>query len=122
MEDFVGQLTLFTFMTIGVLLPVFVIVQSIINLLRAIDGRGTIVLKALVVLVLWTILTTIFTAIPIMYVFEPGRGVDQATANRRITIMTIVFTLIYLAAGLTFFYWVRPQPGWKTLRKAKSRV
>jgi hypothetical protein len=122
MEDIIGIATLYTFITIGVALPLYVIAQSIINLARAIDGRGTIVLKALVVLVFWVILTAIFIAIPLMYVFEPGRGVDAATANRRITIMTIMFTLIYLAVGLALSYWVRQQPGWKTMGKIKSEV
>lgn len=118
MEDVIGQITIYTFMIVGVAFPVFVIAQSIVNFVRASDGRGTIALKALVVLAVWSVLSLIFVSIVFMYVFEHG-GVDQATANRRITIMSVVFTLIYAAVGLVLAYWVRLQPGWRTLRKAK---
>jgi hypothetical protein len=121
MEDAIGIVILYAFAAVAIIFPLFVIVQSIMNLSRASDGRGTIVLKAIIVLGVWVVLSLICVMIPIMFVFEPGRGVDAATANRRVTVLTIVLTLIYIAVGLAMAYWVRLQPGWKTLSKSASK-
>src|SRR3982750_3523169 len=120
MEDIIGQIELVVFLVVCVGFPLFVIVQSIINLARASDGQGAIVLKAFVVIGVWLVISMIVIFIPIMYVFEPWKGVDRDTANRRITILFMVLTIIYIAIGLALGYWVRLQPGWKTLRRAKS--
>lgn len=122
MSDIIGWIIIYAFMVVSVGFPLFVIVQSIINLVRAADGRGMIVLKAIVVLGVWVVLSMIVVFIPIMFVFEPWKGVDQATADRRMDILVIVLTLIYIAVGLALGYWVRLQPGWKTLRRAKSGI
>jgi hypothetical protein len=122
MEDFIGVVTMCTFAAVGVGFTLYVVVRSIINLARATDGHGTIVLKALTVLGVWGLISLTFIFIPIMLVFEPGRGVDRDTANHRVTIVTIVLTLIYIAVGLALGYWVRLQPGWKTLRKAQTEA
>jgi formate hydrogenlyase subunit 3/multisubunit Na+/H+ antiporter MnhD subunit len=121
MEDAIGIVTLYTFAAAAVAFPLFIIVQSVWNMARASDGRATIVLKAILVLGVWVILSLIFVFIPIMMVFEPGRGVDAATANRRVTILFGVLTLIYIAIGLGLGYWVRLQPGWKTLSEEQKR-
>src|SRR5215212_10027547 len=121
MEDFLGLVILYTFAAVGVAFPLYVIVRSVINFVRATDGRAAIVIKALVSLSVWGFLTLIFIFIPIMLVFEPGTT-DRATADRRITIVTVVLTCIYIAAGLALGYWVRLQPGWKTLRKAQTEA
>ena len=121
MEDIIGLIILYTFAGVGVLFPLFVIVQSLINLVRARDGRGIIIIKALTVLAVWAVITSIFIFIPIMFVFEPGTT-DRAAADRRITILSIVLTLIYIAAGLAMAYWVRLQPGWKTLSKTQTEA
>jgi O-antigen ligase len=120
MADIIGQIQLVVFLIVSVGLPLFVIVQSIINLGRAVDGQWTIVIKAVVVLCIWVMISLIVIFIPIMYVFEPGKGVDRETANQRVNILFFVLTLIYLAVGLALAYWVRLQPGWKTLRKARN--
>lgn len=120
MEDIIGQIELVVFTVVCVGFPLFVVVQSIVNLARASDGQATIVLKAFVVIGVWLVISMIVIFIPIMYVFEPWKGVDKDTANHRITIMVFVLTIIYIAIGLALGYWVRLQPGWKTLRRAKS--
>jgi hypothetical protein len=116
-EDIIGIITIYTFGAAAVLFPLYVVIRSTINFAHARDGRGTIILKALVVLIVWGLLSLTFAFIPFMYVFEPPKGLDQAAANRRLTILTIVMTLIYIAVGLALGYWVRLQPGWKTLGK-----
>lgn len=122
MEDTIDLITVFTFMAVAVVFPLFVIVQSIVNFVRASDARGTIVVKALVVLGVWSGLSFICVVLTMMYTFEAGRGVDRATGDRRMTILTIVLTLIYIAVGLVLAYWVRLQPVWKRLRKAESEI
>ncbi|MBD0369429.1 MAG: hypothetical protein ICV60_01140 [Pyrinomonadaceae bacterium] len=121
-EDIIGMLTLYTFAAVAVLFPLYVIIRSVINFARASDGRGTIVIKAVVVLAVWCLISLIFAFIPIMYVFEPGQGVDALTANRRITYLSIALTFIYIVVGLLMAYWVRLQPGWRTLRKSESGI
>jgi hypothetical protein len=121
-EDIIGLITLYTFAAVAVLFPLYVIVRSVINLSGSSDGRWTIIIKALVVLGIWVLISLIFAFIPIMYVFEPWRGVDSATANRRITIISISLTIIYIILGLVMAYWVSLEPGWKTLRKAHGRI
>jgi hypothetical protein len=119
-DDVIGMFILYTFAAVAVIFPLYVIIRSIINFARATDGRGTIVIKALLVLGVWGLLSLIVVFIPIMYVFEPGRGVDRATANLRVTILMSVLTLIYIVVGLVMAYWVRLQPGWRTLRKTRD--
>lgn len=122
MEDVIGLIILYTFGAVAVIFPLFVIIQSVWNMVRASDGRATIVLKAALVLGVWVLLSLTFAFIPIMFVFEPGRGVDAATANRRVTILAAVLTLIYIAVGLAMGYWVRLQPGWRTLSEEQKRA
>lgn len=115
-EDILAMVILYTFGAVAVLLPLYVIIRSVINLVRAVDGRGTIVLKAVVSLAVWAFVSLVFVFIPFMYVFEPGTN-DQAAANRNITIIAVVLTIIYIVIGLLLAYWVRLQPGWRTQRK-----
>jgi hypothetical protein len=122
MEDTIGWIIAWTFMAVAVVFPLFVIVQTIVNFMRASDGRGTIVIKALVVLGIWAGLSFICVMLTLMYTFEAGRGVDRATGDRRMMILTLVLTLIYIAVGLVLAYWVRLQPIWKRLRKAESKI
>ncbi|HKS26644.1 MAG TPA: hypothetical protein VJS44_02435 [Pyrinomonadaceae bacterium] len=121
-EDIIGMLTLYTFAAVAVVFPLYVIIRSVINFAHAKDGRASIILKAFVVLVIWGLLSLVFVFLPIMYLFEPGEGVDRDTANHRITVLTIVLTLIYIAVGLAMAYWVRLQPGWKTMGKTNSGI
>ena len=122
MADIIGQIQLVIFLIVSAGFPLFVIVQSIINLVRAVDGQGAIVLKAIVVLCIWLVVSLIVVFIPIMYVFEPVKGVDSETANQRVTIIFFVLMLIQIALALVLAYWVRLQPGWKTLRKSRSET
>jgi hypothetical protein len=121
-EDIIGLITLYAFAAVAPLLPLYVIVRSIINLGGSSGGRRTILIKALVVLGVWLMISLIFAFIPIMYVFEPWRGVDNATASRRITIISISLTIIYIILGLAMAYRVSLQPGWKTIRKAHAQT
>lgn len=119
MEDVLGYVILYTFAAVAILFPLFVIVQSIINFVRASDGLGSIIIKAVVALSVWAFLSFTFVLITFMYVFEVS-GMENRTANLRMTILTIVLTIIYMAVALALGYWVRLQPGWRTLRKAQS--
>jgi hypothetical protein len=121
MEDVIGMLTLYIFAAAAVVFPLYVIIRSIINFVRASDGRGAIVVKAVVALGVWLLLSLIVLFIPIMYVFEPG-NVDRATANSRVTVLMLALTLVYILIGLVMTYWVRLQPGWRTLRKARTEI
>jgi hypothetical protein len=112
---------MYTFAAVAVAFPLYVLVRSIINLARATDGYVTIIIKALLVLGVWLVVSFTFIFIPIMYLFEPGTT-DRAAAERRITIMVLVFTFLYIVIALLLGYWIRLQPGWKTLRKARNEA
>lgn len=118
MQDVIGWIIMYAFAGAAILFPLFVIIQSIMNFVRATDGRGAIIIKALTVLGVWAFLTFTFVLITFMYVFEVGEMRDRAAADRRVTMLAVVLTLIYLAVGALMAYWVRLQPGWKTLREA----
>ncbi len=117
MEDIIGLIILYTFGAVAAVVPLYVIVRSGLNFVRALDGRGTIVLKALVSLIIWGFISLVFVFIPLMYVFEPGTN-DPVAASRKITIISLVMTIIYILIGLALSYWVRLQPGWKTQKWA----
>lgn len=120
MENVISLAILYAIMALAVGLPLYVIVRSVINYVRAIDGRGDIVAKALLVLGIWGLLSFILVTLAMMSAFEGGTLPDGRQANRPITIMSIVFAFIYVVVGLALGYWIRLQPGWKTLRKSQS--
>jgi hypothetical protein len=115
--DVFGIFILYTFAAVAVLLPLYVIVRSIVNFVRAMDGRGTIVLKAVVSLVVWVIISVTFMFIPFMLAFEPGSK-DPVVADRIMTAVVIGLTIIYIVIALALVYWVRLQPGWRTQKGA----
>ncbi|HEY0323293.1 MAG TPA: hypothetical protein VGC66_20215 [Pyrinomonadaceae bacterium] len=120
-EDVFAIVVIYTFAAVACVLPLYVIVRSIINFMRASDGLGTIVMKAVVSLIAWLFITSIFAFIPIMFTFEPGTT-DRAVANRNITIISVVLTIFYIVIGAALAYWVRLQPGWRTLRKSRNEA
>lgn len=123
MEDILGLIIGGIFITVAVLFPLFVIVQSIVNFVRASDGRWIIALKGLVALGVWAALSFTCFLLMFMGVFEADRGgVDRATADRRMTILALVLTVIYTTVNLVMAYLIRPQAGWKTLPKAQSEI
>jgi hypothetical protein len=122
MEDIIGVIILYGVMALACAVPLYVIVRSIINYMRAVDGRGRIVIKALVVLCIWAVLSFTLLTLAMMSAFEGGTLPDGRQAERPVTIMAIVFTFIYVVVGLALAYWVRLQPGWKTLRKSQSGI
>lgn len=119
--DVFAIVVIYTFAAVAVVFSLYVIVRSIINFMRASDGHGTIVIKALVSIIAWFFITSIFAFIPIMFTFEPGTT-DRAVANRNITIISVVLTIFYIAIGAALAYWVRLQPGWKTQEKARNEA
>jgi hypothetical protein len=119
--DLLAMITMFSFAAAGVLLPLYVIIRSVINFAYAVDGRGAIVVKAVVSLAVWVIISSIFMFIPFMLVFEPGTK-DPVVADLKITIVTVVLTILYIVIGLVLAYWVRLQPGWKTQKVAQHEA
>lgn len=122
MENFIGLVILYGVMAVAVALPLYVIVRSVINYVRAIDGRIDIVAKALVVLAIWAIFSFILITLAMMSAFEGGTLPNGTQASRPVTTMSIVFTVIYVVVCLALGYWVRLQPGWKTLQKSQGKV
>ena len=119
MQDAIGIIIIYTFGALSLLVPLYVVVQSCVNFVRASDGRGTIIIKALVALAVWAILTLICVMIVFMFVFEPITT-NRVENERWFTILSFVITVIYAVVGLALSYWVRLQPGWQTLRRSRS--
>jgi hypothetical protein len=116
--DLFAMVVMLSFAAVALALPLYVIIRSVINFAHAVDGRGAIVVKAVVSLGVWLIISMSFVFIPFMLVFEPGTK-DMAAADRKITIVTVVLTILYIVIGLALAYWVRLQPGWKTQVNAR---
>ncbi len=122
MKDIIGVIILYGVMALACAVPLYVIVRSIVNYVRAVDGRARIVIKALVVLGIWAVLSFTLLSLAMMSVFEGGTLPDGRQASRPVTLMATIFTFIYVVVGIALAYWVKLQPGWKTLRKSQSEI
>jgi predicted cobalt transporter CbtA len=88
--------------------PLTVLVLGIINFVRALSRRGTIILQALVSLVLWMVLTYAIVLIFFMIVFSQKYPVSP-TDELKTTAGAILATVIYAAAGVALIYWTKRQ-------------
>ncbi|HEY0430892.1 MAG TPA: hypothetical protein VGC61_03715 [Pyrinomonadaceae bacterium] len=88
--------------------PLTVLVLGVINFVRALSRRGTIVLQALISLVLWTVLTYAIVLIFMMIVFSQKYPVSP-TDELKTTAIFILATVIYMVAGAALIYWTKRQ-------------
>lgn len=107
-NDIVGQVLLVVFFAIMCAVPLTVLVLGIINFVRALSRRGTIVLQALISLVLWTVLTYAIVLIFFMIVFSQKYPVSTPD-ELKTTAIFILATVIYAAAGAALIYWTKRQ-------------
>ena len=88
--------------------PLSILILGIINFVRALSRRGTIVLQALVSFILWIFLTYALVLYFMILVFEAKYPLTQAEEWKN----TGWFTLggiIYTLAGAALVYWTRRQ-------------
>ena len=88
--------------------PLAILVLGILNFIRALSRRGTIVLQALASLVLWIMLTYGLVLYFMMLVFEAEYPTTQV-AEWKNTGWFVLGGLIYSLAGAALVYWTRRQ-------------
>ncbi len=88
--------------------PLAILVLGIMNFVRALARRGTIVLQALAALAIWTFLTYVIVMILIVVIFSLPYPLSPANELKS-TAVFIVACLIYVAAGAALVFWTKRQ-------------
>jgi hypothetical protein len=108
LHDIVGQVILVALFLVMCATPLSILVLGVMNFVRAMSRRGTIVLQVLVSLILWIFLTYALVLVFMMLVFSVEYPVSPAQEWKT----TGWFTLggvIYALAGAALVYWTRRQ-------------
>jgi hypothetical protein len=101
-NDIIGQILFVVFFIIMGVIPLGILILGILNFVRAITRRGTIVLQALAALLIWAFLSYVLIMIFIMVVFSQ-------VGDLKTTAVVMVRCLIYAAAGAALIYWAKRQ-------------
>ena len=108
LHDFLGQVILVVLFFVMCATPISILVLGIINFIRALSRRGTIVLQALTSLILWIMLTYGLVLYFMILVFEaeyPKTAVEEWKNTGRFVLGGVIYTL----AGAALVYWTRRQ-------------
>jgi hypothetical protein len=107
-NDIVGQILLVVFFVIMGAVPLSVLILGILNLIRAVSRKGTIILQVLAAMAVWLVLTYAIVMIFIVVVFSfqyPLSDVD----NLKTTAIVILGTVVYAVVGAALVYWTKRQ-------------
>jgi hypothetical protein len=107
-NDIIGQILIVAFFVIMAATPLAILTLAIINFIRAITRRGTIVLQALVAIAAWTILTYALVMLFIVIVFSlpyPLSSMDELKSTGLFVICCAVYTVV----GALLVYWTKRQ-------------
>lgn len=107
-NDIIGQILLVAFFAIMIAIPLAILTLGIVNFVRAITRRGTIVLQVLVAIAAWTVLTYLLFLVFIMVVFSLPYPLSH-TDELKSTAVFLIGCLIYAAVGALLVYWTRRQ-------------
>ena len=106
--DTIGIAMLYGSMFIAVATPLVVLALSVLNFVRAAQGKASIVLRALAILVIWAVLTFVFLTVYIMIVVSATQSAPSNKANDlKLTVIFALFMIVYTAVGACLIYWVR---------------
>ncbi len=107
-NDIIGQVFLVAAFIIMTGVPLAILILGIVNFIRAMTRRGTIVLQALAAIGIWIFLTYVIVMILIVIIFSfpyPLAPADEIKSNA----VFIIGFVIYTAAGLALIYWTKVQ-------------
>lgn len=107
-NDIVSQIFIVIFFVIMGAIPLAVLVLGVLNFVRALTRRGTIVLQALAALAIWTFLTYVIIMILVVVIFSLPYPLSPANELKS-TAVFIVACLIYTAAGAALIFWTKRQ-------------
>ena len=107
-NDILSQIFLVVFFIIMGAVPLTILVFGVSNFARAVTRRGTIVLQALAALLIWAFLTYVIVMILIVVIFSLPYPLSSADELKS-TVVFIVATLIYAAAGAGLIVWTKRQ-------------
>jgi protein-S-isoprenylcysteine O-methyltransferase Ste14 len=88
--------------------PLAILILGIINSIRAVTRRGTIVLQVLASMAVWIFLTYAIVMIFIVVVFSFQYPLS-VTDNLKTTAIVILGTVVYAVVGAALIYWTRRQ-------------
>lgn len=107
-NDIVGQILLVVFCVLMGGVPLAVLTLGIINSVRAVTRRGTIVLQVLAAMAVWIFLTYAIVMIVMVVIFSFKYPLSDAD-NLKSTAVAILATVIYAVVGSALIYWTRRQ-------------
>ena len=105
----VSQITLIIALISGVAIPVYILMQSAINHTRAEKGHTYIVLKALVSLVTWVLLSLLMFNMLFVTFYSAAHVEDRQAAEIGVGKSIIFLSLTYVLIGCGLAFWVRHQ-------------
>lgn len=103
-NDIVGQILLVVFFVVMGAVPLTVLVLGIINSIRAVSRRGTIILQVLASMAVWFVLTYAIVMITMVVVFSLPYPLSDAD-NFKTTAVVILENVVYVAVGAALIYW-----------------
>jgi hypothetical protein len=106
--DILGQVWLIAFFAIMAATPLAILTLGIVNFVRAVTRRGTIVLQTVAAIAAWTVLTGVLFMVFMMVVFEFPYPMSRADELKS-TAVFLIGCLIYAAVGGLLVYWTKHQ-------------
>lgn len=88
--------------------PLAVLLLGIINLIRAVTRKGTIILQVLAAMAVWIVLTYAIVMICMVVIFSFKYPLSDAD-NLKSTAVAILGTVVYAVVGAALIYWTRRQ-------------
>lgn len=107
-NDIVGQILLVVFFGLMGAVPLSVLILGVINFIRAVTRKGTIVLQVLAAFAVWIMITYAIVMIFIVVIFSFKYPLSDAD-NLKSTAVVILGTVVYAAVGAALIYWTRRQ-------------
>lgn len=107
-NDIVGQILLVILFVVMVGVPLSILILGIINLIRAVTRKATIVLQVLAALAVWIFLTYAIVMIVMVIIFSFEYPLSDAD-NLKSTAVVVLGTIVYAVVGAALIYWTKRQ-------------
>lgn len=122
-NDIISQIFIVIFFVIMGAVPLTILVLGVINFIRALTRRGTIVLQVLAALVIWAFLTYLIVMALMILIFSLPYPLSQANELKS-TAVFLVGCLIYTVVGAGLIIWTKRQAKYRRQRRdeAQSRT
>ena len=105
-NDIISQIFIVIFFVIMGAIPLTILVLGVINFIRALTRRATIVLQAIAALAVWTFLTYLIVMVLMVLIFSQPYPLSPRN-ELKTTAVFIVGCFIYVATGAALVYWTK---------------